>query len=243
MRNHLTTITRPLRNRYVALRHGISEANELGIISCAPNDQSGFKHGLSQKGLEQAENSFVQLNTIFPYVSDYISRDQLFIYSSDFKRTQETAQGLCRGLGLDVEDIILSESLRERSFGDFDLMEDNINYEKVWAADDAAEDATGGMVEEGVESVMSVQDRSTRFIAELEDEHVDDLIVIVGHGECVLKLLFWRFFGDHKIFIYMYICQLSILHTYINIYFHGLSYYCIFFLQQVIYYKFYKLDF
>ena len=189
MRNHLATLTGPLRNRYIALRHGVSQANELGIISCAPNDQSGFKHGLSQVGHEQATNAHISLSTAFPFVSDYISRDQFFIYTSDFKRTQETAQGLCLGLGLDVEDIVTTEFLRERSFGHLDLLEDAVNYERVWAADDAADDASGGLLEEGVESVLSVQDRSTRFIVEeLEEDHVDDLIVLVGHGD-LLQIL------------------------------------------------------
>ena len=189
MRNHLTTLARPLRNRYIALRHGVSEANELNIISCAPNEHSGFKHGLNQVGHEQASNAHISLSTLFPFVSDYIARDQFFIYSSDFKRTQETAQGLCLGLGLDLEDIVLSESLRERSFGTLDLLEDDVNYARVWAADDAADDASGGLLEEGVESVLSVQDRSTRFIVEeLEEEHVDDLIVLVGHGD-LLQIL------------------------------------------------------
>jgi broad specificity phosphatase PhoE len=81
------------------------------------------------------------------------------------------------------------ESLRERSFGTLDLLEDDVNYERVWAADDAAENASGGLLEEGVESVLSVQDRSTRFIVEeLEEDHVDDLIVLVGHGD-LLQIL------------------------------------------------------
>jgi broad specificity phosphatase PhoE len=186
MKNHLLQFTK-LKNRFIALRHGMSEANELGIISCSPNNNSGFKHGLNSYGIEQASKSHLGLQEVVPNIDTYINTNKFHLYSSDFKRTQMTSEGLCHGLQLIPEKTIqLTSLLRERSFGNLDLLEDDINYQRVWEADDQALDATGGL--DTVESVMSVLHRSTKCVAELEKKYDNSLIVIVGHGD-LLQIL------------------------------------------------------
>ena len=192
-RNHLADFSE-LKNVYCAVRHGESLANVEGIISCEPDTDSGYFHGLSPKGKEQVKELGSKLLSLIP---DIESR-RVFIYASDFRRARDTSRAIPSGLWAAAESVVVSfpeyiPALRERSFGpDLNLGSD-ARYKEVWEADAAsAADGSGGV--EGVETVQSVQDRATKFVAELEARHggggdgPGSVCVLVSHGD-LLQIL------------------------------------------------------
>merc|ERR1711871_1680271 len=120
------------------------------------------------------------------------------LFSSDFKRARETAQVMLERLlkepsikvfGSDVQ---LCEALRERGFGKLEG-QSNTRYDDVWEED--RKDATHTCF--GVESVLSVLERSSAFVAGVEsqlaaadaDTPVEDWqVILVAHGD-VLQIL------------------------------------------------------
>jgi len=70
------------------LRHGESEANVLGVFS-----NRGFQHGLTEKGIKQAEECREKLSSIAFQA----------IYTSPLQRTVETARIVSRGRGVEVQ--------------------------------------------------------------------------------------------------------------------------------------------
>lgn len=177
-RNWLAPLKR-LRNAYVALRHGESEANVAQIISCLPDAQSGFKHGLSARGQAQAEQAAAELERLVGGGGSGLEQfSEVVVYASDFRRTAETAQALCAGLGLPPP--TWAPALRERSFGRLNLRPDAANYAQCWAADLNSALAWGLQEAEGVEPCQAVQSRATAFVAnELEANHDNALLVLV----------------------------------------------------------------
>ena len=164
--------TGSLRNRYFAMRHGHSLANERGIIVSHPrNGCGGF--GLSDRGRRQVAASLAAENRL----------DQAtLIVSSDFDRALESAQIVSGLLGSQAV-IRVDERLRERNFGDLELGS-NRAYEEVWARD--AVDPDDDYL--GVESANRVMRRVTSLIADLEADISGATFLLVSHGDC-LQLL------------------------------------------------------
>lgn len=157
------------KNKYYAFRHGQSIANEKGIILSNPDDGvSAF--GLSQKGKKQVLCQASKLKDNFS--------NNAVIFSSDFKRAFETASLLKEVL--DVESIHIDKRLRERFFGDFDKMPDS-NYDLVWG-NDLIE--SKGLFK-NVESVISVYNRTSELVEEIELNYVDSNIFLVSHGDAL----------------------------------------------------------
>lgn len=164
--------TASLRNRYFAMRHGHSLANEQGIIVSHPrNGRGGF--GLSARGRRQVAAS---LN-----VEDRLDAATLIV-SSDFDRALESAQ-IAHGLLGCHADIRVDQRLRERDFGELEFGS-NLAYEGVWARDAADPDDEY----RGVESANRVMLRVTSLIAELEADTPGATFLLVSHGDC-LQLL------------------------------------------------------
>jgi probable phosphoglycerate mutase len=162
--NHLSAATR-LANRYHAMRHGQSKANEAGVIvSRIETDRDG-DWGLSELGQRQARaaagRSGLPAGTV--------------IVSSDFSRALQTAE-IMRA-HLDAPPVIIAEALRERCFGDLEGTPAG-NYARVWQADngDAGHPAD-------VESAAAVLDRATALIADLEQRYSGRDILLVSHGD------------------------------------------------------------
>jgi probable phosphoglycerate mutase len=180
--NHLANITK-LRNKYFAVRHGESEANVAHIISSNPD--IGIKsHGLSSNGRVQvAENTklFIQNN---PLNSSYI------IISSDFRRARETADILALNLNDNKVIIQLDKRLRERFFGIYDNTSDE-NYNIIWKND---EENLIKNLNNQVESVENVRQRTTDLIKELEEKNENQIIFLVSHGDAlqILQTAFER---------------------------------------------------
>ena len=161
-----------LRNTYYLLRHGFSVGNEQGLIVSSP-EIGLHQFGLTERGRDEIRRC-VDLH-----------RDELVhvarIYSSDFRRTLETAQIVSEALSIPVE---TSSLLRERYFGDWDGLS-NRNYEEVWRQDliDAAQ------VERNVESVRAVADRMTESIRQIEEAGSGQTFLVVSHGDPLQILL------------------------------------------------------
>ena len=188
--------TERLANRYRVMRHGQSKANEAGVIvSRIDSDRSG-DWGLSELGQRQALEAARQCG---------LPADTL-ICSSDFSRARQTAEIMRTQLG--APEVILSEALRERCFGDLEGTP-AANYAKVWQADNArARDAGAGDVRAGnasagnasagdasaghgsdapacagIEPATAVLDRTAGLVADLERWYSGRGILLVSHGD------------------------------------------------------------
>ncbi len=170
--NHLAGIG-ILRNRYFAMRHGHSRANELGIIVSDP------RHGLDEYGLSARGRAQVEALLAGGHG---LGADTL-ILSSDFRRARETAEIVHARLGCRAA-IALEPRLRERFFGEFELDGDDA-YAEVWRAD--ARDADN--VEAGVESPNAVMARVTAVIADCETRVAGREFLLVSHGDALQILL------------------------------------------------------
>ena len=178
--DHLSGLAR-LTNTYRVMRHGQSKANEAGVIvSRIENDRSG-DWGLSELGRRQAlaaaEGSGLPADTV--------------IWSSDFSRARQTAE-IVRA-HLDAPEVILTDALRERCFGELEGS-GVANYSRVWTADQAAAGQAGtnkaateqtgtGPAVSGIEPAAVVLDRASALIADLERRYSGRGILLVSHGD------------------------------------------------------------
>jgi glucosyl-3-phosphoglycerate phosphatase len=163
--NHLSGVDR-LANRFAVMRHGQSKANVGGIIvSCIDNDRRG-DYGLSELGRQQAlaaaRGCGLPAETV--------------ICSSDFSRARQTAEVVRAHLG--APEVVIAEALRERCFGNWEGSATG-NYAQVWAADKT----NSGHADGNVEPVTAVLDRTTAFIADLEQRYSGRDILLVSHGD------------------------------------------------------------
>lgn len=165
-----------LRNTFYFARHGESEANVANIVSAF---QLGRRtHGLTPKGraevLEQAGR--VLLPRVHPA--------RTTIVASPFLRTRETADAIAQALGGGVE-VLVSEALRERNFGEFEGLPAHESYHKCWAEDeDLANTSTSSYQ---CESVHDVANRTLQLVLELDQRHGDGqhAFVLVSHGDAI----------------------------------------------------------
>jgi broad specificity phosphatase PhoE len=163
--NHLSGTDR-LANRYHAMRHGQSKANEAGVIVSKIDTDRGGDYGLSERGRGQAHAAARACG---------LPADTV-ICSSDFSRARQTAEIVREHLG--APEVIVSEALRERCFGDLDGTS-VANYARVWTADGA----DGDHGRDGVEPAAAVLDRTTALVADLERRYSGRDILLVSHGD------------------------------------------------------------
>lgn len=160
-----------MKNQYFFTRHGKSLANELGIILSDPREGT-TDFGLTEEGREQA-----RVSADMAQASGVLDATALIV-SSDFTRARETAEIIAEVLG--VPDIVLSEKLRERYFGNWEKQH-NRHYQDVWDRDQYDSSHT----EENVESVDAVRERTASLVKELEERHGGRNIVLVSHGDAL----------------------------------------------------------
>ena len=175
--NHLLSIER-LNNRYFAMRHGHSLANQQGIIVSHP-ENGRDNYGLSERGRQQVRTSLRQNNQLDA---------KTVVVTSDFKRARESAGIAFELLACNVS--ICEESrLRERHFGELELASDD-SYDQVWQQDEVNPDSR---VKE-VESVNQVMARVTSVIADYENQYSAATILLVSHGDAlqILQTAFSR---------------------------------------------------
>jgi len=160
-----------LRNRYLGLRHGFSEANVIELVASYP-DHAIDKWGLSDLGKSQVTSS------VKKEVQRGIITSKTIIHSSDFLRARESAEIVRQISG--VKEIILEAALRDRNFGSLEMkeVEDDV-YKQMWLAD--AADATSEKW--GVESAAHVMERVARLMVRLEEKYDRQTILLVSHGD------------------------------------------------------------
>jgi len=175
--NYLIGVER-LKNRYFAMRHGHSLANQQGIIVSHPGNGRD-KYGLSGLGRKQVRASLRQNNQLDA---------NTVVITSDFKRARESAgiafELLACGVSISEE-----PRLRERNFGELELASDD-SYDQVWQQDEVNPDSRV----KGVESVNQVMARVTSVIADYENRYSAATILLVSHGDAlqVLQTAFAR---------------------------------------------------
>lgn len=176
--NHLLSYHR-LNNRYFAVRHGNSLANQQGIIVSHPqNGVSGY--GLSETGRLQVIESVgrdSQLDTA------------TIIVSSDFKRASETA-GIIHDLLSSKAPPCIDQRLRERNFGELELGPDDA-YASVWREDEINADNR----QCAVESPNQVMTRVSELILDYESRYSEATVLLVSHGDA-LQILQTAFAGQ-----------------------------------------------
>lgn len=153
------------------VRHGESEANLLREFS-----NRGFKHGLTECGLRQAEQLAGELRgTAFAK-----------IYTSPLKRAFQTAEILNRYQDCPLE---ITDALREFDTGVLEGTSDLAGWDlhnrvlQQWMDGEWAARIPGG------ESHLDIQARFLPFIEGLLKSHSDENFLLVGHGGTTLNML------------------------------------------------------
>lgn len=159
-----------LRNRYLLVRHGHSQANACHRIVSDPANGLTTA-GLSPLGITQLDELIEGWHWPLP----------LRIVHSDFLRTTQTAQILAHHFALPTR---TDPRLRERHFGELEGEPDH-HYESVWAYDRH----TPSHCEFGVESLEHVASRMMAVIEALEIEHHGEVLMLVSHGDPLHILL------------------------------------------------------
>ena len=171
------------------VRHGESEANLLQEFS-----NRGLKHGLTEKGKQQATLLAQTLK------SSSISK----ILSSPLLRATQTAEILERELCVPYE---TADALREYDCGILEGRSDAASWQRYYQLWDAWiwHQEWDKRIEEG-ESLLDIQRRFVPFIERLIQEYQSSAgsLVLVGHGgtyRCMLPLILsnvdFRFAVDH----------------------------------------------
>ena len=175
--NYLIGVER-LNNRYFAMRHGHSLANQQGIIVSHP-ENGRDNYGLSELGCKQVRASLRQNNQLDA---------NTVVVTSDFKRARDSADIAFELLSCGVS-ICEEPRLRERHFGELELASDD-SYDQVWQQDEVNPDSRV----RGVESVNQVMARVTAVIADYENQYSAATILLVSHGDAlqILQTAFAR---------------------------------------------------
>jgi probable phosphoglycerate mutase len=183
------SMNRQTRNRYYALRHGVSVANEQRIIVSHPeNGVAGW--GLSDRGRAECR----RLLSPAALSSHGFGKADTLVYTSDFRRAVETAEIFCELNGLDAP--VDDARLRERNFGRFENAPIE-SYQRVWERD--AADA--GHSFEGCESTAALSARLSRLLDDLEARWTGRKIVLVSHGDplqVLQTILLGRKCNEHR---------------------------------------------
>ena len=167
-----------LANRYCAMRHGHSLANQQGIIVSDPrNGCNAF--GLSEQGRTQVQATLQRETGL---------DESTVVVSSDFARALESAEMAHDWLQCKTP-LVIDARLRERFFGELELGPDTA-YADVWQQD--AADATIEFC--GSESAQQVMARVTELVIELERNHRASCFLLVSHGDAlqILQAAFAR---------------------------------------------------
>jgi broad specificity phosphatase PhoE len=183
--------------RVYIVRHGETEWNAQGRI------QGHTDIYLSEKGREQARAVARRLAEVPFDVA----------YSSDLSRTRETAQIILGERNIPLHS---TPQLREYNKGVFEgltVHEYSLRYPELYQAS-LVNDPDFAPV--GGETIRQTTARMAQFVVQLRERHLDDTILIVGHGgslrSLIVALLAFPLEANWK--FVMRNCALSIIYTY-----------------------------
>lgn len=157
-----------LQNDFYIIRHGKAENNKLGIESCKMETQTAY--GLTFEGKKVVEKE----------AKHYTDFD--LIFSSPFRRTQETACYFAKTSDIEVN---LDKRLVDIDLGDLDQS----TYEASSAY--SKENPGNNYVYPNGESFLQVLDRLKRFLNEINEKYIDKKILIVSHAFPCETMLDW----------------------------------------------------
>ena len=149
-------------NKYFALRHGEADSNKMGVCSSYPEK---FAIKLTVLGKKQVEKIIPKLK-----------KEKFdFIFSSDLKRTKETAEIISKALKLPVK---YDKRLREYDMGI--LNGEPIEKFRKFIGDEINKFSKAP---KNGETLSDIRKRMMNFILELEKKHKNKKVLIVGHGD------------------------------------------------------------
>lgn len=197
IKNYLADRT-SLKNVYFFMRHGESVPSAEKRVCSSMKEGTDPKNGLTEKGKAEVEKNITAwLKNNESYVRPFAQKGQLFIVTSPFSRTTETAEiissAIQKAFYLTQAPVPrVEDDLRERFFGKYEghLKSAEI-YKKVWEKDAL----NANNKDNGVESPNEVQTRVSQLVANLEDYSKSGLYFLVGHGD-PLKILQTAFQKD-----------------------------------------------
>ena len=161
--DELKSKTKKSGNKYFAMRHGYGQHMEHGgVVSSLDHDS----YHLTEEGKSQVAKSAHQLH----------EKKITKIFCSPLIRTKETARITANHLGLNPDEIIIDNRLREYDFGEFDgkPYQEFVNYRETHAQD--YDTKLGGS------SLTETKNRFGEFLYEIESKYQNEHILIVTHG-------------------------------------------------------------
>lgn len=157
------------RNAYTLMRHGEAESNVLGIISA----RDITIHGLTDLGRKQVEESITALKAAKEAAGKKITK----IYSSDMRRTRESAEIAADILGIPRDQIILDHRMSECDGGKLE----GKGWGEHWSLLSTPHDRMF-TAPEGAESVYDVKKRVTEAMYDIDAQNENEDILVVLHG-------------------------------------------------------------
>ncbi|MEK7647381.1 MAG: class I tRNA ligase family protein [Patescibacteria group bacterium] len=150
-------------NKYFVMRHGEAESNARNEINSRIENNH---YVLTELGRSEARASAAEL------ASEKID----IIFSSDFRRTRETAEIAAEACGIDKGDIIFDERLREINLGLFE----GKKSEEYHAYFSSLAEKFYKNPPEG-ENLTELKNRMAGFLYDIDQKYHDKNILIVGH--------------------------------------------------------------
>ncbi len=150
------------KNRYFVLRHGQTESDKKGVISCWPEQ---FDNGLTAEGQ-------LQIQKIFSYLKN---KKIDLIFSSPLKSARETAEIILEKLEISVN---YDNRLTEYNVGVFNNRPLQEFYDFI-----GEEINKFNKLPENGETLSGARIRMMSFIQELEQKYKNKNILIISHGD------------------------------------------------------------
>ena len=149
-------------NKYFVMRHGEAQSNIENIASC--NIKNG--HHLTEKGKKQVATTALELK------GEKID----MIFSSDYLRTKETAEIMTEKLGINGDNLIFDERIREVNVGIFDGRSAG-EYHKYFSS---LKEKFYKNPPEG-ENLIELKNRVAEFLYEIDAKYFGKNILIISH--------------------------------------------------------------